>query len=458
MYQVCFYFNSDDMVKYIVSKYTNLFTSSKNEGFVYCSRTNAFCKISEKLYPLLVACKKDPELINSIDSVSMDTLIRNKILVKQEDDENYVLKRWYETNVRTFDNSLLTLTLVPTLDCNFDCPYCFEHSKRSLTMKDYIIENLIEFIKSRPNSKHLGICWYGGEPLLALDVMEKIMQRIKDEVQIPIGKHIVITNGSLINEKAIKFFKDYKVDSIQITFDGTKQRHDQIRKNKNSKEPTFDLLVQNITQLSKELPLMNIDIRVNIEKANQDDFFQMLDFAKNQWNNERIRVYPGFLRIDDKTGKAMSCASFNKSEIANFMLDLSKREVDRVFYPTLVKTICMASRTNAYIIGPEGEIYKCWNDVSDSTKVVGNICNNELSNPHLYYKYVVGTQWYNRESCKKCFFLPICDNGCAWYILRNEDEGGRFELCNCLQKIPGMLNKCLQNYFEQKQTIKYTLK
>lgn len=439
-------------MSYIVSKYTHLFISSKEEYLIYCSRTNAFCKINDELYSVLIACRKNPELITNIHEDVIGTLVNNKMIVKEGDDENFILKRWYETDIKTFACSNMTLTIVPTLDCNFECHYCFEKSKRLLSMKDNTIEALIQFIKSHSRIKALGICWYGGEPLLALDVMKKIMKRIKEEIDIPVNKHIIITNGSLINKETVEFFKEYVLDNIQITFDGIKQRHDSIRIDKMTKEPTFDLLIQNIDYLLSELPQTSIDVRINIDKNNQDDYYQMLEFSKNRWHNENINIYPGFLRIDDETGKAMSCNSFHKSEIADFMLDLSKKEVDKIFYPILVKDICMASRTNSYIIGPMGEIYKCWNDVSDSTKVVGNIFENKLSNPDLYYKYIIGTKWYQKENCKKCFFLPICDNGCAWYILRNQDEKGKFELCNCLQKSPDMLNKCLENYYEQKKT------
>lgn len=435
---------------YIVSKYTHLFVSSKGECLIYCSRTNAFCKLSNELYSLLIACRQNPELISTIEKIPFKTLLRNKMIVKQGEDENYILKRWYETDIRTFACSNMTLTIVPTLDCNFECHYCFEKSKRCLSMKDDTIEALIQFIKSHSKVKTLGICWYGGEPLLALSTMKKIMKRIKEEIDIPVNKHAVITNGALINDEALNFFKEYALDNIQITFDGIKQRHDEIRRNKETKEPTFDLLVQNIDRLSNELPQARIDIRINIDKSNQNDYYQMLEFGKNRWHKKNIDIYPGFLRVDDETGKAMSCASFHKSEIADFMLDLSKREVNKIFYPILVKNVCMATRTNAYIIGPEGEIYKCWNDVSDPAKIIGNIFNKELSNAELYYKYIIGSKWYNKENCKKCFFLPICDNGCAWYILRNQYENGKFELCNCLQKNPNILNKCLENYYEQK--------
>ena len=41
----------------------------------------------------------------------------------------------------------------------------------------------------------------------------------------------------------------------------------------------------------------------------------------------------------------------------------------------------------------------------------------------------------------KCFYLPICNGKCSWYQLKNKYKGGKFNLCQCLLKAPGMRNK-----------------
>lgn len=37
---------------------------------------------------------------------------------------------------------------------------------------------------------------------------------------------------------------------------------------------------------------------------------------------------------------------------------------------------------------------------------------------------------------------------CAWYNERNLYHNGKFNLCQCLQKAPGLLDKCLEYYYE----------
>ena len=43
-----------------------------------------------------------------------------------------------------------------------------------------------------------------------------------------------------------------------------------------------------------------------------------------------------------------------------------------IVYPLLQKDRdCCATVINAYIIGTEGEFYKCWDDVTDNSKIIG---------------------------------------------------------------------------------------
>lgn len=193
-------------------------------------------------------------------------------------------------------------------------------------------------------------------------------------------------------------------------------------------------------------------VRINIERNNIDDYCKVAQELKERWNDERLIVYPGFLRIDNETKTAYNCNSLNRKEIADFILKLKdKNVVDTPIYPQMfIDKSCSANQQCAYIVGPEGEVYKCWNDVGDSQKVVGNIYGNKITNKLLLSRYIVGSKWYNDLNCKKCFFLPICNGTCAWYVLRNKCEKGEYDLCTCMQKPPGMLDKCLEYYYDSK--------
>jgi len=66
-----------------------------------------------------------------------------------------------------------SVTFLVTNDCNFNCRYCF-HEKNKLYLNkkkvDRIINFIFPFLLDQPN-----VLFYGGEPLLALDIIKSII-------------------------------------------------------------------------------------------------------------------------------------------------------------------------------------------------------------------------------------------------------------------------------------------
>ncbi len=438
------------MDKKIISRYCYLFKTSKSVCLAYSSKTNSFIELSEDLYDILNESIKDGSnaISRNIPNDILNILVREGIICGEHDDDDYVNKCQFITQSVQHDKSRLNLVLVPTLNCNFNCPYCFEKGKRISRMDDGTINKLIAFIKDFEDAKELSITWYGGEPLLAFHTIEKILNRISSELSIKITRHSMITNGYMINDDVIRLFQKYPLDSIQITLDGTKERHNMLRGLKRNNAPTYDRIMDSINLVANNLPNTELHVRVNIDKNNVNDFFQINEELKNSYKN--IVVYPGIIRLDNEEKTNLVEPAFGRWETAYLLFDLYyKGIIDGNIYPThRVSKTCCALCVNSYIIGPTGEIYKCWNDVSDKSKIIGHIDKLNIENKTLYYRYHEGCAWYNDSSCKSCFFLPICNGKCAWYNERNLYHGANYNLCQCLQKAPGLLNKCLEYFYE----------
>ena len=89
----------------------------------------------------------------------------------------------------------------------------------------------------------------------------------------------------------------------------------------------------------------------------------------------------------------------------------------------------MMQQHNSFLIGPEGEIYKCWNDVGHEDRIVGNIFQSELINPVRMYRYLCESSIFADAKCKDCNVFPICDGGCGHYRYRNTFEDANFDYC-----------------------------
>lgn len=433
----------------IISKYVYTFISSKNENLIYCSRSNSFLKVSQRIFDFINECKNTPSLLKELDGNVLTLLKKNKIIVGVDDDKDYLLEHQVVTDQRTYSKSILGLTLVPTLACNFDCPYCFENNKRAKTMPEKVIDDLVSFINLHTEAQCIDLTWFGGEPLLAFHILKDILKRIDADVRIPLRGHSIITNGYYFNADVIEFFKHHSLKSIQITLDGQKERHDKIRKQKGTGQGSFDQLILNMDTILTELPTTKLSVRINIEKNNLQDFYILQDELSKRWEGKNVSIYPGILRIENETQTALSCSSLNSDEIDDLIFNLRSNNILNVpIYPQLnLNKNCCATLINSYIVGPRGEIYKCWNDVSDDNKIIGYINEEKLINPQLLHRYIIASKWYNNPECKECFALPICKGSCAWYRLRDIYNKGEYRMCNCLHKKPDILNKCLEQYY-----------
>ena len=73
-----------------------------------------------------------------------------------------------------FDTSVLGLIVAPTLACNFKCEYCFEEVKKG-HMSPETVDALVSFVREKAQAlKTFSCTWYGGEPLLRMDLIEKL--------------------------------------------------------------------------------------------------------------------------------------------------------------------------------------------------------------------------------------------------------------------------------------------
>lgn len=440
----------------IISRYSYFFKTSKNVFLAYSSKTNAFLELPEDIFMMLKKmqlCGVDQGQWSSISHDALMTLRSEGFINTPEEDEDYVLKAQFITQTFQHNKSHLNLVLAPTLDCNFSCPYCFEQKKRTSKMSEETIEHLLSFIKSTSGLQKLSVTWYGGEPLLERAIIEKILTRIQNEVSIDISQHMIITNGYLFNNKAIELFERFPLDAIQITLDGWRDRHDKLRALKSNGQPTFDIILENIERIVSKLKQTRLDIRVNIDKSNIEDYYRISNLIRSRVNSKNVIIYPGIIRLENEDKTNLVEPALGRWETAEFMYDLySKGILEGGVYPALqMSKTCCAQCSNSYIIGPEGEIYKCWNDVSDDSKIVGYIHQSKITNQSLFYRYHQGCAWYNDKECKACFFLPICNGKCAWYNERNLYHKGNYNLCQCIQKAPELLDRCLESYYDQLQ-------
>ncbi|OFX46953.1 MAG: hypothetical protein A2046_12780 [Bacteroidetes bacterium GWA2_30_7] len=409
----------------IWSKFNYLLNSEKFGYFVYNSTTNSFFKINEGLFNICNSVKINNSNIKLIDEEIQKEFINSKIIVSKYEEDSYYTKTSYLKKLNSFTQTSLGLVIAPTYTCNFACPYCYEHELPNINMGDDVEDNIIKFIKSFTNVKSVALCWHGGEPLIRFNNIKNILHKIKSEKNINLTKHHLVTNGYLFDQEKCDFFKEHKLNSVQITIDGLPETHNISRKHK-SGMPTYDIIIKNIDYMLNTFPECRANIRVNIHDSNKEDFPILKKELENRWEGKNINIH---YRYVANHGICQVACLENKNKL-QFMIDLYKKHglKDIEFYPKTELGGCTADYNNSYVIGPKGEMYKCWVDLGKEERIIGNISDNDL-NLSLISEYVVGTDKFSDEKCKNCFLFPVCDGGCGTYRLEHKLFGKEYNVC-----------------------------
>lgn len=345
-----------------------------------------------------------------------------KVIVDNDMDEINKVK--YINLLNRNENRRLILTINPTLACNFNCPYCFENEHSNIYMHDLVEEKIILFIKKHVGLKALDVTWFGGEPLLAFD---RIVSMTKKMQNLGLNyKAGMITNGYLLTEKVISKLESLAISSIQITIDGMADLHNTRRCLKSGK-PTFDKILQNIDLLQKVNPQIRLNVRVNVDKTNYADFLELYKFLKDK-HYPTLNVNLAFVK--DMTGCYKCNHSYDMQEQAQIVKDLlQKYGLDfSMVFPRSERYECAIRNRNALVIGPEGELYKCWNDVGNKSEIIGNI-DGKITNEALLLRYLVAADPFENPKCQECFLLPVCGGGCPYSRIQNEYEGTNINTC-----------------------------
>jgi uncharacterized protein len=411
-----------------ISRYAHFFRSKRYGCLLYSGETNSFAKIDEQLFDSLKEIENNPAKIEELDEVTKQELVRSKIIVENQD--QIVFEKRFRYYHKAFDATNLGLIIAPTRACNFNCPYCYEDDKPVVHMSRETESDVIKFINKHKLVSRVNITWYGGEPLLKFDSIQRILHDFesKRDTNKKMGLHAMTTNGYLLDEDKCLFFQKYPLDNIQITIDGNKETHDK-RRTLIPNIPTFDKIIENIDRFNYYNPDTLIQIRTNLDNSNIDTFPSIFKEFNEKWldKGRNVVTYPAFVKDFSESCKT-NCLLLNRTQKLDFFVNLQRKHgIDISFYPEYCVGGCGATVLNCYVVGPEGELYKCWNDLGTKEAIVGYLNSDEIVNFDLLTRYMAGPSMIDSQKCLDCKLLTICDGGCIWEWHQNIFENKEYD-------------------------------
>lgn len=415
-----------------VSIYTFFFRSN-SKYYIYNTLSNALLSIGENIYIDLQHARETGHTLeeNSIDP-DLWGILKNKYFITENQKDDFLLYKSMILPIRGQKN-FMHLTLAATMECNFRCFYCFEKEKPKGRMSEDTMDAIVKHIESIPELQKIYLTWFGGEPLIAIDQMEIFYDKLMSKFNKEFSSNI-ITTGYFLSESVIPILRKINIQSVQITLDGNKERHNKIKSTPDNKD-VFSRVLTNVDLLTDTAPEINVVFRINVPHDNMAEYASLFNLLANRYQNKNVTISPGI--VQDRNRRTFKNPHFlNRKETSEFILDLwhtHKIYTPWLRYPNNNCTECAIRDQRAVSFDPEGYAYKCWEMIGQKRFAIGKLSktgkiidiNQTLLNRQLY-----GADPFEDAQCTTCAYLPICEGGCPIQRIQNEFDNDNNDVCS----------------------------
>ncbi|GIP08738.1 radical SAM/SPASM domain-containing protein [Paenibacillus macerans] len=420
---------------YRVSDYTITIPlrDEQKEFMLVHGYTGAFDIVNDNIVRVLKNSKNHEELRKNLHENDFNVLKKRGYLTTKTSEEESQLVEEISIALHKASSRSISITLIPTYNCNFRCEYCFEKKlfekgKGYLqrTMDDRILSAVFSQIDQFRNDGYRinQITLFGGEPLLrpSYSIIEKIVDLSKKR-NLTI---FAITNGHDLHYYQ-KLLTPEAISSIQITLDGEEETHN-IRRHLAGGLPTYNQIIENIEiALNKGI---NVIVRSNVNKQNLSQLKKIINLYQDKgWTRKPNFNYyfksthkcyeePSQVISDiELTGNLNSIYGGTTGFSFNSIYGSLERSIEYTFnkggYAPLKASYCGAT-TGMFAIDPYGDIYPCWDVLGNYDERIGQVNIDEsIFDLNERYSFWRGRTSNKIKSCAQCKYALFCGGGCA---------------------------------------------
>jgi uncharacterized protein len=285
--------------------------------------------------------------------------------------------------------------------------------------------------------RSLGVAWYGGEPLLRRPVIEALSERILavcDQHHMTYAA-MIVTNAYKLDLAAARALHRCKVDTVQVTLDGTPEYHD-TRRYLLGGQGSFHRIMSNLRDIVDEVPV-RYSIRVNIDDRNHQDIKRLIDYMAELGLGHRANLAMYFAPVEAITEGCHSVTDVTLGKAAYGALEAElyrhgyRAGLVPLPYPPKFHGTCAAVRPRGLVILPSGDVHKCWDTVSSPDKRSGSIlAPDRLAASPIFQQWLAWTPFDN-ATCRNCKLLPSCAGACAYKFVHAADTRGEAAVLPC---------------------------
>lgn len=390
----------------------NIKIEDKDQILIYNSYTKASIYLPKNSDTLPI---EDIESFKKFNTGEQKILIENGFVIDDDKDELSELKYIFEKNY--FNTDFLNIALTPSLECNFECPYCCEKSnyKPIQNIEKYFKTLRVYAEKHFKTNKNVQLSLFGGEPLLYAGEFIDFLNWVDIDSKKNGYGYIttIVTNGSLLTNEIINNLLLHNLRSLQITIDGDKETHNQYRQFKNG-NPSFDILIDKIElvlKLSENFENFKFTLRLNLNNTTVEKVSESISNIKEEYR-DRINL---LIRPIYNTSAYRKTNDNKTSELSKY-IEMGKKLGFQIKKDRFNFQSCEACADSKFFyLLPDLSMWKCINDLDNENACIGRI--NDDGEPEIKPENVVN--WYKYASsafidndCLECKLLPDCLGGC----------------------------------------------
>lgn len=228
----------------------------------------------------------------------------------------------------------------------------------------------------------LSIDWFGGEPLLAKDIVTDICSFVCELGRRRKGFNFsssMTTNGFLLTEDTVQDLWAVGVRHYQITLDGPKEIHDKYRVQANG-SGSYEKIWHNLQEIKNSNLEISILLRLHLNPDNSAVIEAFTGYLKKQ-----LLIDPRFSLIIKPVGRwggpnHASIQTVSKQEADRLLgkcLALIK-DNDNIGVESAVPLICYAGKPTSFVIRANGNLAKCTVVFNDERNNIGCLDDSGL--------------------------------------------------------------------------------
>lgn len=179
------------------------------------------------------------------------------------------------------------VTVLTSTACNLGCDYCFQNTAlpikgshappriRAAKLGPELIDAVADFVRRQQAATgrdEVTLLIFGGEPLLNHPGCLRLLRALA-----PLGMTDaqMVTNGVLLTPRKAKQLVEAGLRRAQVTFDGPRGAHDQVRVTRNGR-PTYAAILANVLAAAAAVPQLAWNFRVNVSHHNVDGLDELV--------------------------------------------------------------------------------------------------------------------------------------------------------------------------------------